>query len=66
MFCLAGVLSINTPAGAEESADQKLVVSISTAVTGSADWDWTQARTAFIPSDTPTWITTMSRITAVE
>lgn len=31
-----------------------------TAIEGSADWDWWQARTAFVPGPKPLWITTMS------
>jgi hypothetical protein len=31
-----------------------------TAIDGSADWDWWQARTAFVPGPKPTLITTMS------
>ena len=31
-----------------------------TPIEGSAKWDWWQARTAYVPGETPLWLTTMS------
>lgn len=42
-----------------------LNVEISTIVEGDAMWDWTQARTAFVPTDEPYCLTTMSRTAKV-
>ena len=46
---------------ASEKADQRLSIAVTTAAQGSDDFDWTQARTAFVPGAKPHWITTMSR-----
>ena len=37
----------------------------STIVEGDAQWDWTQARTACVPGQSPLWLTTMSRTAKV-
>lgn len=49
------IVTSGSPAG------EKLEISNSTIVEGSQEWDWTQARTAFIPGEKPFAITTMSR-----
>ena len=46
-------------------AHDPLKIELSTIVEGNADWDWTQARTAYLPSDTAHWMTTMSRTAKV-
>lgn len=38
----------------------RLKLDLLTPINGSQQWDWWQARTAFIPGDSPRWITTMS------
>ena len=38
-----------------------LTVEVSTIAQGDAEWDWTQARTAYVPTDPPLWLTSMSR-----
>lgn len=42
-----------------------LNVELSTIAEGDTDWDWTQARTAHVPTDPPLWLTTMSRTAKV-
>lgn len=42
-----------------------LQVEISTIVEGDADWDWMQARTAYVPTESPYWLTTMTRTAKV-
>ncbi len=39
----------------------ELAIERSTIVEGDADWDWTQARTAVVKTDPPSFLTTMSR-----
>lgn len=46
-------------------AKTPLNIQRSTIAEGNADWDWTQARTAYLPCDIPRWITTMSRTAKV-
>lgn len=38
-----------------------LRVELSTIIEGDAEWDWTQARTAYVQTRSPYWVTTMSR-----
>ena len=40
-------------------------IELSTITVGDTDWDWMQARTAFVPTDSPHWLTTMSRTAKV-
>lgn len=40
---------------------QTLQIERSIVAEGDEQWDWTQARTAFVPGDSPLWLTTMSR-----
>jgi hypothetical protein len=42
-----------------------LRVEISTIAEGDSDWDWMQARTAYVPTKTPYWLTTMTRTAKV-
>ncbi len=42
-----------------------LPVEISTIAEGDSDWDWMQARTAYVPTETPYWLTTMTRTVKV-
>lgn len=44
---------------------QALQIEHLTIAEGDADWDWTQARTAYVPADAPVWLTTMSRTAKV-
>ncbi len=44
---------------------QTLRVEHTTIAKGDAEWDWTQARTAYVASDPPLWLTTMSRTAKV-
>jgi hypothetical protein len=46
-------------------AGEPLSIEISTLVSGDADWDWTQARTAFVGSEQSVALTTMSRTARV-
>ncbi len=46
---------------ADLRAGDDLHVKLSTMIEGDAEWDWTQARTAYVPGDEPLWLTTMSR-----
>jgi len=50
-FLLAGV----------GTADDRLQIERRTIAAGDAEWDWTQARTAYVPGESPLWLTTMSR-----
>lgn len=47
------------------TAKTPLKIELSTVVEGNADWDWTQARTAYLPTGIPRWMTTMSRTAKV-
>jgi hypothetical protein len=46
-------------------AQTPLTITLSTIAEGDAEWDWTQARTANVPTDPPLWLTTMSRTARV-
>jgi hypothetical protein len=46
-------------------AQERLQIGQSVVVMGDADWDWTQARTAFVAGDLPLHLTTMSRTAKV-
>lgn len=48
-----------------QSSGQTLQVDRSVIVEGSADWDWTQARTTFVPGRPAMALTTMSRTAKV-
>lgn len=63
--CLAAAFCVHTSARAEEREDQGHRISVTVMVEGSADWDWTQARTAFVPGEKPLCLTTMSRTAKV-
>lgn len=45
---------------AARSENQSLRIESLTSLSGTAAWDWWQARTAYVPGDRPMWITTMS------
>ena len=51
LMCAQGVLPVN---------EVGLRVEMLTPITGTARWDWWQARTAQVPGEQPLWITTMS------
>ncbi len=44
---------------------QALKIELSNVVEGDVNWDWTQARTAYVPGQSPLWLTTMSRTAKV-
>jgi hypothetical protein len=61
IFVLLCALCIALTPYSAARAQSPLKVELSTVVEGDADWDWTQARTAYVPSRTLLWLTTMSR-----
>ncbi len=44
---------------------QALTLELSKVVEGDVNWDWTQARTAYVPGQSPLWLTMMSRTAKV-
>jgi len=56
---LIALLCSAAPASAAEPVAIK-IESLGT-IRGTEQWDWWQARTAFVPGDEPLWITTMSQ-----
>lgn len=48
------------PASAQP-ARVKLRLTMLTSIDGTSNWDWMQARTAYIPHEPPRWLTTMSK-----
>ena len=60
--CLAVVIVAAFPA---VCSAQNLHIESLAITEGDADWDWTQARTAYVATESPFWLTTMSRTTKV-
>lgn len=57
---LAVIFFLASQAAAAEPQPVPLRFESLTPIEGSAEWDWWQARTAFVPGPKPLWLTTMS------
>lgn len=60
-FCFATSVALILGHSTDALGQSPLNVEVSTMVEGDANWDWTQARTADVPTDAPYSLTTMSR-----
>ncbi len=65
-FILLGVaFAITVTSGRTTVAQSPLQITLSTIAQGDPEWDWTQARTAYVATAAPYWLTTMSRTAKV-
>ncbi len=65
LICLAIALGTAVITPSTSTAHDGLHINRSVIVQGNADWDWTQARTAFVPGHASPFLTTMSRTAKV-
>ena len=59
LFC-AGALSLPPMTASSQTVEIPLQIDPLGSIKGTPQWDWWQARTAYIPGEPPEWITTMS------
>lgn len=63
MCCFVSLLCVAAPSIGWGQASLK--IDVTSILEGDADWDWTQVRTTQVPSQSPYWLTTMSRTAKV-
>ena len=61
LFIMPGMFRILLLASTIAAGAVELKIEQLTPISGTDEWDWWQARTAYVPGPTPMWITTMSQ-----